>query len=488
MLNATYQSGAYTRKIGTFKSQTIVEIKFTGQDIGEATAVYPQVSLNSAEVSSGRINYSGRLICTLVYSDGENLCRMQKGAEFSHFCDNEAFTPSEQCGCVLTCERTTIRREGSSFAVAVVVGAEISVYDGAMRSYLSALDGAVTDGGTQKLLTCVHFSGESELEDSFDCVASDVLVPSAELLVLSCEVKTDYIEVTGELYLSLLAVRDASPVGLDRVIPYKAEITCEQAILPRPASCRAEIKELNVECKVNEESGKCEVTIDSTLAFTGSFYEEEEIPLVIDAFSLTNNLSLNYAEEKNEVPTGIKIFSERVSGLCAVKAKLDYTCAFLATALPKAEFSPSEDGIGGSVNATLLYMQNGEIRSSQISLPFFISLTGCDLTCAEITAAVCGISVRQRAEGECEAEAALKICVTERETRCVKYLCEVSEGEPIERRLSAISVYIPKAGDGLWETAKKACGAPDDIIKSNPDLKFPLTGKERILIFRPAVG
>ena len=56
MLNATYASGACTRKIANLSAQSIVEIKFTGQDMGEVVAVYPQVCLSSAEASSGRLN------------------------------------------------------------------------------------------------------------------------------------------------------------------------------------------------------------------------------------------------------------------------------------------------------------------------------------------------------------------------------------------------------------------------------------------------
>ena len=94
MLNATYNTGAYTRKIAELSAQSIVEIKFVGQDVGEVVAVCPQVSLSSVEAASGRVNYGGRLICTVVYVDGDNkLCRVQKGAEFSHHIDSETLAP-----------------------------------------------------------------------------------------------------------------------------------------------------------------------------------------------------------------------------------------------------------------------------------------------------------------------------------------------------------------------------------------------------------
>lgn len=483
-MNATIATGAYTRKIADFNVQSIVEIKFTEQDIGEVVAVYPQVSLSSAEVSSGRLNYGGRLICTVVYADGSSLCRVQKGAEFSHHVDNDNLAPAQSCICALSCEQTRLRREGSFYIVSVVVGAAITVSDAAERSYVQSLDGAIVKREEGKLFNAVSFAGESEIDDDFNLVATDLLVPSAQPVILNCAVRTGLVEVSGEIYLSLLAVREGSPVALDRVIPFKAELSCERAVVPSPASCRAEIKDMSVDCKVNEERGKCDVNFTATLSFTGQFFEEEEVSFISDAFSAENQLNLKFSEEVSDICTDIKVYSERVSGLCAAKAKLDYTCAFLAAALPRADYSRTQEGVDGSVSATLFYEQGGEIRSTEVNLPFSVRLSGLNDFIGGVTVAVLGMSLRQRAEGECEAEAVLKITVADGRRYSVRYLVGAEEGEKKQVNDSAISVYIPAAGDGLWETAKKLGCAPESIQQTNPDLNFPLTGRERILIFR----
>ena len=68
-LSTQYSTGTYQRRIAVLKSQSIVEIRLSGQEIGEVTAVYPQVSLSSCETASGRVTYGGRLVCTLAYAD-----------------------------------------------------------------------------------------------------------------------------------------------------------------------------------------------------------------------------------------------------------------------------------------------------------------------------------------------------------------------------------------------------------------------------------
>lgn len=476
---------AYSRRVAVIKSQSIVEIRFSGREAGEIIAVYPQVCLSSCEADSGRVTYGGRLICTVVYADEDGkLCRIQKGAEFTHFADDERLAPACNVLCALSCERTQVKRDGSSYVIAAVIGAEISVYAAAERNVLTSVEGAVALTESKKLYSAVTFSGESEVEDDFDCNAEDVLIPAAEVLITDCNVHAGMAEINGEIYLSMLAMREGKPVCFDRIIPFKSEIACEEALLARKAVCRAEIKEISVEARVDEEKGKCGVNAVMQLAFVGRYYDEEETQLISDAFSTESQLNLTFAEEAASPCTDIKVFSERVSGLCATKAKLDYTCAFLAAALPKAEYVRTERGIEGSVSATLLYEQNGETRSTEINLPFAVDLIGLNNCGGDMGVAVCGVNIRQRAEGECEAEAVLKISAADCEDCAVRYVTEVTEAEKLKVNDCAISVYVPAAGDDLWSTAKKLLQSPDEIKSTNPDLAFPLTGNERILVYR----
>ena len=486
MLETLYQSGMYTRQTARLNAQSMVEIKFSSQDAaGEIAAVYPQICLNACEVSSGRVNYSGRLIITLVYigEDGK-LCRVQKGAEFSHYIDNDSLAPSQRGDCVLSCAKYQLKRDGSSYVVAVIVDAKITVYDNAQRNYLATVGGAICKTETGKIYSPVAFSGESEVDDEFDCAASDVLVPSAQALVLDCSVKAGVVEASGEIYLSVLAVRDGAPVSLDRIIPFKCEISCEEALFSQRACCRAEVKSVTVNCKVYEDKGKCGVEFNAVLGLYGRFYEEEEITYIADAFSKEKELSLSFGEENTFVDTEVKVYSERINGACATKAKLDYTCAFLAAALPSVEFARTADGIEGSVTSTLIYEQGGEVHSTEVNMPFALNLAGLSADCKDISVAACGMSLRQRAEGECDGEAVLKITAADGEKKCVKYITEVAEGGDRALNDCAVSVYVPEAGDGLWETAKRLFESPEAIRLSNPELNFPLTGKERILIYR----
>ncbi|MGN0818048.1 MAG: DUF3794 domain-containing protein [Candidatus Coproplasma sp.] len=490
MLKPELNTQTFTRKIAAISSQAVAESRFPqSNDVIEVLAVYPQVSLLSCEVSSGRVNYGGRIVFSVVYADEEGkLCRMQKGAEFNHFADDGRLAPAQTAVCNLRCEKTTVRRDGSSFVLSAIICAEISVFALAERTFLTACDGAYLKIETHDFYSAVTFSGESEVEDDFDADSvADVLIPAARALVTSAECGTEEIVVSGEIYLSLFAMRKDTPVCLDRVIPFKSSIPCESSSVGSTPLVHAEIKDLNVTATVNEEKGKCRVSFVGSLSFSGTFYEKSEFTVATDAFSCSHELNLSLCEEDAEIIGENKIFSERVSGAASVKSKLDFTCRFLAAALPKVdyEYVAASGAIEGAVSAILFYEQNGEVKSTEVSLPFAVRLGAFAEGRVLADVAVCGVSLRQPKEGEVEAEAVLKISAFILSSQKIGFIGNVEEGEAVIPCDSAVSVFIPTEGDGLWEISKRLMRAPSEVSECNPDLKYPLTGRERIVIYRP---
>ena len=491
MLKPLLNSEGCNKLLKNIKSQSVVECRFPqSSEITEVIAVYPQVSSVSCEVSSGRVNYSGKLILTIVYCDEEGkLCRMQKGAEFSHFADDDQFAPAQNGVCTLACEKTTVKREGSSFVISAIISADIDVYARSERSYVCGADGAFVKTERADFSSTVTFSGESEVEDDFEADSvADVLIPCAKAVVLSAACGTGEINVSGEIYLSLFAMRQDSPACLERIIPFKCTLPSDDASAGLRAAAHAEITDLNVTANVNEDRGKCQINFTCNLNVNGWFADAHQEDVAVDAFSDSNRVNLTFAEETAERCVDVKVYSERVSGLAATKSKLTYDCKFLAAALPQAEcaFNEQSGSVEGAVSCVLVYEQSGEIKSTEVNLPFAVALNG---VCEEGQSvhkdvAVCGVSVRLKAEGEAEAEATLKICATVTEKKKISYLAQIEEGEEIEANDCAVSVFLPAAGDGLWEIAKKLNKSPSEVSACNSDLKFPLSGKERILVYR----
>lgn len=487
-IKAEYQTETYLKKLAEVQSQSVVECRFSpGDGVSELLAVCPQVCPAVCEATSGRINYGGRLVCTAVYAgiDGR-LGRAQKGAEFTHYAEGENFAPAQTAFCDLVCERVTVRREGSSFVVSAVIGARIHVYGAAERSVLTSAEGAVCNIQPVKLLSAVTFSGESEAEDDFEAAGvEDILMHDARCVVTDCRCGSGEVRVNGEICLSLLAMRGGEPVTLDRVIPFSAEIMCDEAVVPCRAQCCCEFAETAVNAQVNEERGRCSVNFSARLKFFGAFYASHELSCATDAFRTDGTADVEICTEAPLTCDDIKVWSERVSGACSAGEKLDYSCAFKAVVLPSAECTWSADTcmLEGAVNATLIYSRGGEMHGTQLTLPFSVSLSGAEN--AVITGVtINGVSVRQRAEGECEAEAVLRITAAVCTPKESAYVARIEDGKDDETEPCAISVLVPERGETLWSAAKRLKLPPEQVKEACAGLTFPLGGSERVIIYR----
>lgn len=489
-IKAEYQTESYVKQIAAITSRSVVESRFSfGDGVSEVLAVSFQVSPAGCEATSGRVNYGGRLVCTAVYSDvNGKLSRAQKGAEFTHFADDDRLAPAHTSFLRLTCERATVRRDGSSFLVSAVIRADISVYGAAERTYVTSADGAVCRREPVKLLSAVTFSGEGEVEDDFDAAGvEDILSHDVKAIVTDCRCGGGEVRISGELYLSLLAVRGEEPVSLDRVIPFTTEILCDDAVLPRRAVCCAQVKDAAVAAQVNEERGRCGINFCAQLSFFGCFYDEHEASAATDAFRTDGDCALTFGEELTPVCSEVRVYTERVGGACSVKSKIDYSCTFRAVLCPSAEctYSAETGMLEGAVSFMLLYSRDGEMHSAAIELPFSVKLNGGEGTDCLVDVAVNNISVRQRAEGECEAEAALKITVALCPAERSAYLTGIEGGADSEEDACAISVLMAGSGESLWSAAKRLKMPPEEVAAACGGVTFPLSGDERIVIYCP---
>ena len=182
---------------------------------------------------------------------------------------------------------------------------------------------------------------------------------------------------------------------------------------------------------------------------------------------------------------------ERVSGTAALGGTVDFSCALQAAAQctveAAASVSEGEIAVEGVLHTVVFYREGEEERSLPVSLPFAFPVRSDRARAgdrAEMTAIVCGVSVRQKTEGELEAEGTLRLFFTlfgGEQTACVT---ELTAGEPVPESGAAIRVFMPAAGDTLWETAKKLGKPPEQVAEENPELAFPLRGDERIVVYR----
>jgi hypothetical protein len=163
----------------------------------------------------------------------------------------------------------------------------------------------------------------------------------------------------------------------------------------------------------------------------------------------------------------------------------DYALA--AAVLPSAEAicKKTERGFEaeGILTAEVLLKGENGYKAATLSLPFVFPL---DIDGEEVEAdcMVCSLNIRRKKDGETEAEANIKLCLKSYKSAEWAYISAADEGEQIAESDAAISIFLPRAGEDLWQVAKRLSRMPEELQKSNPDLVFPVKEGERIFVYR----
>ncbi len=490
-LKPQYETYRYTGEIARLQSQSIVECRLSGSEIGSILAVQPSVSPTECVCADGEVRYGGKLTLCVVYEDGNRkVCRAERGAEFFHKAVNADVSPACFAKVALAAENVSYRREGSGLYISVVVGANSVVYGARQMEYLVGGEGMFTQKETLALRRSVCVSGETEAEDEFETdYVGDILLHSENAVVTGVKVGAGQIEIEGELNLHVCVLKEEDNiVSYERLIPLRLQIPCEDAFGNVNASARVSVKAANLVAGVDEEKGKSKIVFSYALLADCFLHATDELNVCADAFSPQTTLALKKKKGTGRYLTSLVKCTERVNGVAALSPALQEECSLAAAVLPRAEITcrKTENGFDaeGVLNAELLFKtSDGGYRSTTLSLPFAFPVSA-KAAFVEADCIVCGLNVRRVRGGETEAEATLKICLRGYDEGAWEYVCAATAGEKREASNAAISVFALREGEGLWEVAKRLARDPDELQRSNPELEFPVKAGERIFVYR----
>ena len=492
-----YENYEYTARGARLRSQSIVECRLSDWSENKVLAVSPAVVATGAEVLSGEVRYSGKLYFSVVArGPGGEIVGAERGAEFSHRAECESAAPAQAADVALFVEKVDIRPDGKGIILSAVVTAQIELIVPAQLEYLAGGEGVVCDYKPVRVGRAYMCSGTAEIEEEFDTdYVGDVLLHSEQVGLTRVVAAAGCLDVSGEINLCVLAKREGESdlVSYERLIPFRAEIPCDEAVSGSACDARACVVSVSLSAACDEDKNRCRIAAQISVEIRGKVYRSDEVVLPQDAFCLGCKSGLTRGEVACEEPVCAFTASERVSGTAAADGTVDFACSLQASALCGAqvfaEVSDGEINAEGVLNASV-FLKNGagEPECVRVSLPFAFPIRSDRAKPgmrAAVTAAVCGVSVRQKTEGELEAEGALKLFVVLFACEKGEYVSRIEPGEAEEEKSGAISVYVPAAGDTLWVTAKKLGKTPEEVQSANPSLTFPLTGGERIVVYRP---
>ncbi len=486
-----FETYRYTGEIDCLRSQSMVECRLPGSEIGSILTVQATAVPTECVCADGEVRYGGKLLLCVVYEDGDRkICRAERGAEFFHKAEGNAVTSACFAKVAFTVENVTHRREGSGLYISVVVGACANVYGGKQIEYLTGGENIAVLPDTMGVCKTVCVSGEAEGEDEFETdYVGDILLHSENAVVTRVGAASGLLRVEGEMVLGVCVLKsDESVCSYERLLPFTLEIPCDEAYGDIGASARVCVKSAQLTAGVDEEKGKSKIVFSYLLSADCFLSQKEEVAVAKDAFSPVANMELRYANDEGRYLTSTVKCSERIEGVAALSSLPEGEYVLEAAVLPTAEVvcRKTETGAeaeGAVLAQVLLRGADGSRKCCTLSLPFLFPVRVEGETFVA-DAIVCGLNVRRKNGGETVAEATLKVCVKGYATGTWSYISDAVEGEAIAENDCAVSIFVPRAGETLWEVAKRLGRTPEALQRSNPDLDFPVKEGERIFVYR----
>ena len=235
------------------------------------------------------------------------------------------------------------------------------------------------------------------------------------------------------------------------------------------------------------ESDKRIVVSDVSLTIYGIGIEEKEVSSVCDVYCTTNEIKVDSSIQTVNSHFCLRSVREKATAnisIGSVSEVLTVTNPMLSVSGTRNADGVTVEGI---VQTTVVYADGDEIKSCEAEIPY-VSTIGADYVCESIFApevTVTAINARPRGGAEIEINVELFVIVRGvRSTECM-VIGGLEIGDKKEEDDFAISLYIVKQGETLWEVAKALNTDEETLTSQNSDIELPLKGGEKIILYKP---
>lgn len=470
-----------------YKNQKEVECKLnlTDEEFSSVISVDACAFLDDCTAYAGEIKYSGRAVFNLIYKIDGTLTKREYGVEFEYKFSAEKVTAGDKIECEISIDGAKTNYVNGIATARAVINFKGSVCQCVSTPILGSLEGAVCKTEERNFIEEIKRTfGEFKIEDEFEIATPirNVLSHCEFAVVTGVQSGIGVIIVDGEVYskLCLLPLSDEPPFSENRVIPFRLEIECEGAMPEHFASASAIIKGVNMKAYVDEGKNKSNLQISIDIKLLGVLYSERNVNLLVDAYSLENNIEFTKTKFNAPVKKGVGSIDKNL------ELEFNYSSdigEFICTISDKIESVETTRrgnvlSVIGAISVTALFVKEGEKRVSSFLLPFNFDLDVED-DISFIGAYITGSTVSLN-----KYSVSLKLSYYTRVNQEFNVLSSFNEGEKRKVSDAAISVYVGKEGDTLWDICKVLGVTEEEVLSVNSELSFPLGGEERIIIYR----
>ncbi len=306
----------------------------------------------------------------------------------------------------------------------------------------------------------------------------------SSVIVLSTFPSNGLFHVDGEIVSRVVSLTDNDIfVTQTFTSPLSVEIECDDSTEDSIIDVFSQVADVNL--SVNESDDRV-VIADFDIKLLYSVIEKQEIDGIVDCYSRTSELIVEErisAVGTNSCYRGVK---EKISATVKESDGIE-ELLFVSNGNVGDINIVKGNGlkVEGIFDTDILYVTAGGVKKERCAIPFSTVVAG-ESDCGEVNFAevkVLSTTARLRNGSEAEVSAELFITVSGTKVGELKLVSSIEEGAKKEDTDIAISLYIVKPNETLWDVAKALNTDEDTVLRLNPELKLPLSGGEKVIIY-----
>lgn len=474
-----------------FTAKNAVECKVSIKEEETLEEIYTsgRVSLNYIDCQKNEVRYGGKVIFSVAYGSNE-LKKAEAGVEFSYKTEVEGVSEGDLLTADVWLENVKLSVINGIPTITGAVVLKGRVEKQIEFEYIRQCEGLnLKREETQSTLLCLNERKTFTIEEEFDTsvIIGEVLCHTETVKILSVLSGIGAVAISGEIELCMVILPvEGAPVYHKQTIPFRLEHEIQKAMPDLIALTNACLNDANLKIVVDKNKEKSTVFMRAEIGVLTCLYENRNLSLITDAYSINKELNFTKSCKKVTKTYGQRYLESKVtmSGI----SKSYENSRLIAPLFAKIEQIDVKTNLGeleilGVIEASVLMQGESGYFIERSNIPFNVKdktdynkIELCNCTATDLTVIEEG--------GNLSLSCNLSLLVDEREENSFTFISNIEEGEDKIVNNSAISVCIPSANDTLWELSKALGVSEEEILKLNPELTFPLTGEERVVVYR----
>lgn len=472
--------------------------ELSSEEISSVLTVTAWSVITESEIQNGKIHYGGKTVFYISYvcADG-NLKKCECGSEFKGVLNEQTFRDDARLFVNAKIDKTDFDLSGTKLSAGAYVTVCFSVGEHVEGQALCGGDNVIIkEDQIVNVKSCGVKTGVFPIEEEFEISfpIAEVLSHTAQPVLTAVQSGVGVIIVDGQVLLSVIALQKNQKKDIikeNKAIPFRMEIECEDAMPNMRAVARVKERSHKIDVNVDEEGGKSVLSASISVCLEGESFFEQSLTVASDAFSTQREVEVSKSN-LTYCCSGEPCYCTATVQGRAQTDELPIGAVVLAVGNECAEgVSVQLEGCKVTVSgvlSTTAFFRDGEglVFARKLETPFLTQLECAFEGVYSLDACVKAKNARARivSLSELEIDADLDFTVYPESQKSVKIIEEIKDLGEKKQNDAGISVYIPEDGEELWSLAKRLNVCPKSLVETNSDLQFPLTGKERIVVYR----